>query len=139
MDQIIKRVLPINRPLSALLHFDQTLQPNLSNARRHTTGFHGVAMALGVFSFNTRKTTNTLFADPRGGPVHRFFIRTGFHTFPVPTASLLIDENDAVFRPFVNSVPWTGRQTPRIGAVITNAGQVEKPGFVAVFPKSGSF
>jgi hypothetical protein len=52
-------------------------------------------------------------------------VRAPRHTLPPTPATILVDQDDAIFGPFVDGAGWAGSHTGRVQAVLTNAWQVE--------------
>ena len=71
------------------------------------------------------------FSETRGGaPVHRLLEGALFNALLVSAAAILVDQDDAVFRPFVDRLSGTGREATRIGAVIANTLEIEEEGLM---------
>src|SRR3990172_3398074 len=65
-------------------------------------------------------------ADSGGGVVHGLLVGTVLNALPVASATRLVDENDSVFRTFVDGLSGTGCQTGGVGAVVADSLEVEE-------------
>src|SRR5205807_7160251 len=112
--------LPILPDLVEALHAD------LAHARRHAPGLHRLAPRQRILALHPRIARNTLLGDAGGAPVHRLLIGALLHTLLIAPAPVLVDQHDPVLRALVDRLARTGRQTPRIRAVIADPLQVEE-------------
>src|SRR5690606_30688687 len=129
-NQVIQRIAQVLDPGAIFGNIHQAIETNFAGADGHTAGFHGHAVAQGIVTFDARVTGDTFFAGVGCAPVHGFFVRALFDTFTVAPATFLINENDTVFGAFVDGLAGTRGRTRGIGAVVTNALQVEEPGLM---------
>src|SRR5512139_1264061 len=130
---------PIFSPQAILPDPHEALHADLADARRHTARFHRLAARERILAFDPGITGDTLLADPGRPPIHGFLIRTLLDTFLIPPAPVLVDQDDAVFRPLVNGLPGTGRQAAGIGAVIADALEIEEEGLMLWKAAPGHF
>src|SRR6516162_2612966 len=130
MHHIIKRIVAILRPSAVIVHFYQPLHANLTDTSGHAAGLHRLAATFGIFAFDARIAGDAFFRDPGVAAVHTFFIRAGLNAFAIAATLALVNQNDTVFRPFVNRFARAGGEASWIAAVIADAREIKKPGFM---------
>src|SRR3989337_2989283 len=66
-------------------------------------------------------------------------VRTSLEALPVAMAILLVNQDYAILRPFVDSPPRAGRKTGGVGAVVAYTLEVVEPGGVGDFEVGALF
>src|SRR5207302_5035043 len=99
---------------------------DLAHARRHAPGLHRLPARQRILALHPRIARYALLAHPRRAPVHRLLIGTLLHALLIAPAPVLVDQHDPILRALVDRLARTGRQTPRIRAVIADPLQVEE-------------
>ena len=117
-------------PGTRFVNIHQSVQPNLARANRHAARLHGHTVAQGVIAFHARVAAHTFLAGMGCAAVHRLFVRALLHAFTIATTAALVDQYNAVFLPFVDRLARAGGGAGRVGTMVANTLEVEKPGLV---------
>ena len=97
--------MPVLGPGAVFVDVDQPLKPDFPDAGGHAAGFHRITIGDRVFPFDPGIAADAFFGDPRFPSEHGFLVRAAFDAFAVAAATLLIDQDDPVFRPLVDGTP----------------------------------
>src|SRR5207249_8730350 len=125
-NRVVQGMPPILGPQPVLADLVEPLHADLAHARRHAPGLHRLAARQRILALYPRIARDALLAHPRRAPVHRLLIGALLHTFLIAPAPVLVDQHDPVLRALIDRLARTGRQTPRIRAVIADPLQVEE-------------
>src|SRR5215831_21121514 len=76
--------------------------------------------------FETWEAQNAFLGFASRPVVERLLIRTSRNAGAPSAATLLVDQNDAVFSTLVQRSGWTGRHARRVEAVIADPGKIKE-------------
>src|SRR5262245_552652 len=111
------------RPRAVGANLHEALQPNLADAGGHAAGLDWCTARAQriVAAFDAWIAADAFFAGTRCASVERLLVRTTLDAFAVAAAALLVDEHDAVLRPLVDRLPWTGSQAAGVRTMVADS------------------